>query len=54
MNTGLIIYLLTALAGFVLLCAGTYVLAGLGWALIAGAVSMFSIAAFVQKGLRGG
>lgn len=44
-------FLLVSLAGFALLCVGVWWLAGTGWALIAGAASMFSIAWFIRRGL---
>jgi len=46
-----IVFLLVSIAGFGLLCAGVWLLAGTGWALIAGAASMFSIAWFIRRGL---
>lgn len=49
----LLIFTITALAGFVLAVAGVYVLLGLGWALLAGACSLLLIAGFLRKGLTG-
>ncbi|WP_336874522.1 hypothetical protein [Pseudomonas juntendi] len=45
------IFIACALVAFSLACAGVWVLAGTGWALIAGAVSFFSIAGFLRRGL---
>lgn len=50
----LICFVLAALAGFGLLCAGIWILAGTGWALLAGAGSMFCIAGFIQRGMTSG
>ncbi|MNE80150.1 hypothetical protein D3C81_1609590 [compost metagenome] len=47
------VFILTALCGFGLAVAGVYILAGLGWSLLAGAVALFLIAGFVRKGLTG-
>jgi hypothetical protein len=44
-------FIIAALAGFCMACAGVWMLAGLGWALLAGALSMFCIAAFIRRGL---
>ncbi|NNA50473.1 MULTISPECIES: hypothetical protein [Pseudomonas] len=49
----LLIFILTALAGLALAVSGVYVLLGLGWALLAGAVSLLLIAGFLRKGLTG-
>lgn len=54
MNIGLLIFLLAAISGLCLLIAGVHLLLGLGWALIAGAGSMFCIAGFLRKGLISG
>ena len=54
MNAATILCLVTALLGFCLLAAGVFVLAGIGWALITSAASMFCIAAFVRRGLVSG
>ena len=51
MNAATINYNLCALAGFGLLVAGVYLLQGLAWALLAGSVSCFSVAAFIRRGL---
>jgi len=45
-------FLLASLVGFGLLCAGVWMLAGTGWALIAGGLCMFAIAGFIRRGLR--
>ncbi|MCK2124319.1 hypothetical protein [Pseudomonas sp. PNPG3] len=44
-------FIICALSAFALGCVGVWMLAGTGWALVAGSVSMFSIAAFIQRGL---
>lgn len=49
----LLVFIITALTGFALGVAGVFVLHGLGWALIAGAISLLLIAGFVRKGLTG-
>lgn len=41
---------LALLAGAGLIVAGTYVLAGLGWSLIAGAVPCLAIGAVIMRG----
>lgn len=51
MNYGLIIFLVASGAGLAMCCAGVFVLAGLGWALVAGGVSCFAVAGFIRKGL---
>jgi hypothetical protein len=51
MNSGLTLFLLVAMAGLCLFVAGVYVLAGIGWALIAGAVALITAAGFIRKGL---
>lgn len=47
-------FLLVSLAGFELLCAGVWLLAGLGWSLVAGAGSLFCIAGFIRRGMTNG
>ncbi|SHM77433.1 hypothetical protein [Phytopseudomonas punonensis] len=47
-------FLLVSLAGFALLCAGVWLLAGTGWALISGASSLFCIAGFIRRGMTNG
>ena len=37
--------------GFALVCAGVFILAGIGWSLVAGGISFFLIAAFIKKGM---
>ncbi|MEE1866927.1 hypothetical protein [Pseudomonas auratipiscis] len=44
-------FIICALVAFGLACAGVWMLAGTGWALLAGSISMFSIAAFIRRGL---
>lgn len=45
---------LALLAGIGLAVSGVYVLAGLGWALIAGAVPLFGLSAALLRGLING
>ncbi|MBN3966303.1 hypothetical protein IMW75_13580 [Pseudomonas gregormendelii] len=47
------VFVLTALCGFGLAVAAVYILAGLGWSLLAGAGALFLIAGFVRRGLTG-
>nr|WP_314872161.1 hypothetical protein [uncultured Pseudomonas sp.] len=47
------LFIFCALCGFFLAVGGVYVLLGTGWALLAGAVALLSIAGFVRKGLIG-
>ncbi len=47
-------FILAAMCGFALATAGVYVLAGLGWSLLAGSLSLFLIAGFLRKGLTDG
>lgn len=47
-------FIITAVAGLSLACAGTWVLAGTGWALMAGAASFLLVAAFIRRGLTSG
>lgn len=54
MNIATILYLVTAAIGFSLAVAGVYILLGLGWALLAGAISCFVSAAFIRRGLTSG
>lgn len=51
MKAAIIIALLLSLIGFGLLVAGVYVLAGTGWALIAGACCAFTISGFIRQGI---
>ncbi|SOQ06541.1 hypothetical protein [Pseudomonas syringae group genomosp. 3] len=51
MNTGLLIFLVTATVGLCLFVGGVFVLAGAGWALIAGSGSCICAAGFIRKGL---
>ena len=44
-------FIISALIAFGLACAGVWVLFGTGWSLLAGAASLFSIAAFIRRGL---
>jgi len=52
MKTAIITMIITGLSGLGLLVAGVYILAGLGWALLAGGVSMLVCAAFIRAGIR--
>ncbi|MFJ3121050.1 hypothetical protein ACIPI6_31490 [Pseudomonas protegens] len=54
MDTATFLYLGIALLGFGLMVAGVFILAGIGWALISAALSMFCIAAFIRRGLIDG
>lgn len=47
-------FIAAGLAGFSFACAGVWMLAGAGWALIAIAASFFCIAAFTRRGLIDG
>ena len=47
-------FLLMVAAGVAMLVAGVYVLAGTGWALIAGGAFCISAAVFIRKGLTNG
>lgn len=51
MDTGLILFIVAAVAALCLFVTGVFVLAGLGWSLIAGAVSFLAAAGFIRKGL---
>lgn len=51
MNTGLLVFLLAAMAGLCLLVGGVFVLAGLGWALVASGAACLAAAGFIRKGL---
>lgn len=53
MDTGLILFIVAAVAALCLFIAGVFVLAGLGWSFIAGAVSFLAAAGFIRKGLTG-
>jgi len=50
----LVWFLLLMAAGAAMLVAGTYVLAGIGWALIIGGVLCICAASFIRKGMTGG
>lgn len=52
--SALIYFFLASLIGFAMLCAGVWLLAGTGYALLAGAASMFCIAGFIRRGMTGG
>jgi len=51
MDTGLILFIVAAAAALCLFVAGVFVLAGVGWSLIAGACSFLAAAGFIRKGL---
>lgn len=50
----LVWFVLLMTAGAALLVAGTYVLAGMGWALLAGGALCICAASFIRKGMTGG
>lgn len=52
MTIALALFLLASAGGMALLVAGVHVLAGLGWALIAGALCLIACAMFLRTGLR--
>lgn len=54
MNAAIVIYIICALNGLGLFVAGVFILAGLGWSLLAASVSMLAISAFIRSGLSGG
>lgn len=51
MDNGLILFIVVALAALCSLVGGVFLLAGLGWALIAAGVSFLAAAGFIRKGL---
>lgn len=51
MNSGLLIFIVSALAGLSTLVAGVYVLLGMGWALLAMGAALLVVAGFIRKGL---
>lgn len=51
MNSGLLIFLVTATVGLCLFVGGVFVLAGAGWSLIAASASCIFAAGFIRKGL---
>lgn len=52
LKAALYLFVTAALAGLCLISAGVYVLAGLGWALVAGGACLLVCAAFLRAGLR--
>lgn len=52
--TALIAFLAASLIGLGLFCAGVFVLAGAGWALLAGSASLLFVAAFIRRGMIDG
>ncbi len=54
MDSGLLLFLLTAAAGMAAAVAGVFVLAGLGWSLLAGGGALLLAAGFIRKGLTSG
>lgn len=54
MDQTTIVFLLLSVLAIGLFIAGVAVLAGLGWALLAGAVSSAMSAAFLRKGMSNG
>lgn len=53
MKAALYLFVAAALAGLCAITAGVLVLAGLGWALVAGGTCLLVCAAFIRAGLRG-
>ena len=53
MDNGLILFLVVAIVALGLLVAGVFVLAGLGWALVAAGAGCLAAAGFIRKGLTG-
>jgi uncharacterized membrane protein YqiK len=51
MDTGLIVFILTAVVGLCLLVGGVFILAGAGWACISAAGALLVVAGFIRKGL---
>jgi hypothetical protein len=54
MNKHLLAALVALAAGAAMAIAGVYVLAGPGWALIAGSVPCFGLSWVIQRGVRNG
>lgn len=54
MKTGLIIFLALAAGGLLLGVAGVFVLAGLGYSLLAASGALLAAAGFIRKGLISG
>lgn len=52
LKAALYLFVMAALAGLCLIAAGVFLLAGLGWALVAGGVCLLVCAAFIRSGLR--
>lgn len=52
--SALLWFLLLALAGACLVVAGVYLLAGLGWGLVAGGVLCLVAASFIRRGMTDG
>ncbi|NGR09387.1 hypothetical protein G5B41_17745 [bacterium SGD-2] len=52
MKAALYLFVTAALAGLCLIAIGVFVLAGLGWALVAGGACLLVCAAFIRAGLR--
>ncbi|TDV44407.1 hypothetical protein EC919_11479 [Pseudomonas graminis] len=51
MDKGLTLFIVVAVAALCLLVAGVFLLAGLGWSLIAGGAACLVAAGFIRKGL---
>lgn len=51
MNTGLLVFIVTAVVGLCLFVGGVFILVGLGWAFIAASGALLLSAGFIRKGL---
>jgi hypothetical protein len=51
MNLPLALFIFMALSGSLLAVVGVFILFGLGWSLLAGAVFSFTGASFLRKGM---
>jgi hypothetical protein len=51
MDTGLIVFIVTAVVGLCLFVGGVFILVGTGWACIAAAGAFLVAAGFIRKGL---
>lgn len=47
-------FIIAAVIGFGMACAGVWMLAGTAYALLAGSLSMFCIAGFIRRGMISG
>jgi hypothetical protein len=53
MDIGLTLFIASSVVAVCLFVAGVFVLAGLGWSLIAGGAGFLAAAGFIRKGLTG-